>query len=227
MMDNQDKQAFAEIMVALAENYGQSVTKAGMALRFDALREYTIADVRRAAMSLLRSRKYTTMPTVADFIEHLGGGSAEDKAEAAVGKALRAVSEVGRYASVAFDDAVLMAVIEQGWGSWPDFCAACTGQDVKFVRRELFKAYMAYARQGIRRYGHLSGMTENSNGSAGYFEHIPDPYLVGNKDKAAMISQTKEQVGAKKDEQGISTVAALHADINRELPYAAGQQCMS
>ena len=214
-MENPDKQAFAEMMVALAENYGQTVTKAGMALRFDALREYDITDVRRAAMSLLRSRKYTSMPTVADFIEHMGGGSAEDKAEAAAGKALRAVAEVGRYASVTFDDPVLMAVIENAWGGWPEFCAAYSGPEVKFVRRELAKTYAAYARQGVRRYGHLSGITENSNGSAGYLEHIPTPRLIGNREEAARVLEAGET-------QSVLTTAGtagLQASMSRELPY--------
>lgn len=214
-MKNQDKQAFAEMMVALAENYGQTVTKTGMALRFEALREYDIADVRRAAISLLRSRKYTSMPTVADFLEHLGGGSAEDKAEAAAGKAVRAVAEVGSYASVTFDDAVLMAVIENAWGGWPEFCAACVGQEVKFVRRELAKAYAAYARQGVRRYGHLSGITENSNGSAGYLEHIPAPRLVGNRDAAARVLEAGEAQSA----LTTAGTAGLQASMSRELPY--------
>lgn len=214
-MENQDKQAFAEMMVALAENYGQTVTKAGMALRFDALREYDITDVRRAAISLLRSRKYTSMPTVADFLEHMGGGSAEDKAEAAAGKALRAVAEAGRYASVTFDDPVLMAVVENAWGGWPEFCAACSGPEVKFVRRELAKTYAAYARQGVRRYGHLSGITENSNGSAGYLEHIPTPRLIGNREEAARVLETGET-------QSVLTTAGtagLQASMSRELPY--------
>ena len=214
-MENPDKQAFAEMMVALAENYGQTVTKAGMALRFDALREYDITDVRRAAMSLLRSRKYTSMPTVADFLEHMGGGSAEDKAEAAAGKALRAVAEAGRYASVTFDDPVLMAVIENAWGGWPEFCAACSGPEVKFVRRELAKTYASYARQGVRRYGHLSGITENSNGSAGYLEHIPTPRLIGNREEAARVLEAGET-------QSVLTTAGtagLQASMSRELPY--------
>lgn len=214
-MENPDKQAFAEMMVALAENYGQTVTKAGMALRFDALREYDITDVRRAAMSLLRSRKYTSMPTVADFLEHMGGGSAEDKAEAAAGKALRAVAEAGRYASVTFDDPVLMAVVENAWGGWPEFCAACSGPEVKFVRRELAKTYAAYARQGVRRYGHLSGITENINGSAGYLEHIPTPRLIGNREEAARVLEAGET-------QSVLTTAGtagLQASMSRELPY--------
>ncbi len=212
-MTDEDKAAFAEIMMACGENYGAALTSAGVALRFEALKEHDIGEVRRAAMSLLRSRKYATMPTIADFVEHLGGGSAEDRAEAAAGKALRAAARVGRYASVTFDDPVLMAVIENAWGGWPEFCAACAGQEVKFVRRELVKAHMAYARQGIRRYGHLSGMTENSNGSAGYLEHIPAPRLVGNREDAARVLEAGGERAA------LTAAAGLRAAPRRELPH--------
>ena len=78
------------------ENYGQTVTAQGIALRFRMLKQFEIDEIEKAAMSLLAQRKFTTMPTVADFLEHLGGGSAEDKAEATAGKALRAVAEARR-----------------------------------------------------------------------------------------------------------------------------------
>lgn len=216
-MTNKDKTAFAEIMMACGENYGVTLTPAGIAMRFEALREYDISDLRRAAMSLLRSRKYTSMPTIADFLEHMGG-SAEDRSEIAAGKALRAVAEVGSYASVTFDDPVLMAVIENGWGSWPEFCAACSGTEVKFMRRELAKTYAAYARQGIRRYGHLSGITENNNGRAGYFEHIPAPRLVGSREEAARV------LAAGVDQAALTGAgtAALQDAIRRELPCENG-----
>lgn len=215
-MEDLDKQAFAEMIVALAENYGQTVTRAGMALRFDALREYGIADIRRATMSLLRSRKYTTMPTVADFLEHLGGGSAEDKAELAAGKILKAVARVGRYASVSFDDPVVMAVIEGAYGGWPQLCEACAGNEVKFVRRELAKTYAAYARQGARHYGHLSGLTENQNGSAGMLEFLPRPVLVGDREKAAAVLAEGERLAALESGGGAPGLAPA---LIRKLPY--------
>lgn len=214
-MRQQDFDRFDALMQGIAENYGQTVTAQGIALRFRMLKQFEIDEIEKAAMSLLAQRKFTTMPTVADFLEHLGGGSAEDKAEAAAGKAVRAVAEVGSYASVTFDDAVLMAVIENAWGGWPEFCAACVGQEVKFVRRELAKAYAAYARQGVRRYGHLSGITENSNGSAGYLEHIPAPRLVGNREDAARVLEAGETQSA----LATAGTAGLQAAMNRELPY--------
>ena len=216
-MKESDKPAFAEIMMACGENYGTALTPAGIGMRFTALRDYSIEDVRRAAMSLIRSRKYTSMPTVADFMEHLGGGSAEDRAEAAAGKALRAVAEVGRYASVAFDDAVLMAVIEQGWGSWPDFCGACTVQEVKFLRREIARMYAAYTRQGIRRTGYLPGMTEAQNRGAGYLDQIQPPCLVGDKGKAGALACMDRL------ELMESSVSGVKKEkLEKKLPYERG-----
>ena len=123
-MQEKDKRAFAALMTGLAENYSQSMTPEGIELRFKMLAPYSIAEVEKAAFSLLGTRKYTTMPTVADFLERLGGGSVEDKAEVACSKALEAASVHGAYRSVVFDDPVLQAVINNNFGGWAKFCQA-------------------------------------------------------------------------------------------------------
>jgi hypothetical protein len=66
---------FSAIMLGIAENYGQSLSPPGIALRFKALERHDINEIERAAMSLIACRKYTTMPPVADFLEHLAAAA--------------------------------------------------------------------------------------------------------------------------------------------------------
>ena len=115
-MKESDFDRFSFVMLCLAENYGQSVSSEGLLFRFDALKAYEIEALEQAAKAVIMNRKYTTMPTVADFLEHISGGSAEDKAEVEAGKVLTAIGRHGGYASVVFDDPVTQAVIVQAYG---------------------------------------------------------------------------------------------------------------
>lgn len=188
-MNEQDKGAFASAMTGLAENFGQSFTKAGLRMRFEALRQYPIEDVQRAAMSLLANRKYTSMPTVADFIEHLSGGPVEDVAEREAGKVLEAIRSVGAWRSVAFDDPVTQAVIEQGHGGWVKLCEEMTDDKLNWFRKDFVRTYASYKRQGVKQPGHLAGLVEIHNGARG-LAHREPLALVGNPQQALAIAQT-------------------------------------
>lgn len=185
-MTDDDKTSFAQIMIGLAENYGQTLTTAGLKLRFEALRQFPLDAVKAASMSLLASRKYNSMPTVADFLEHIGGGNAEDKAEIEAGKVVEAVRSVGAYRSVVFDDPVTMAVISRAFGGWVRLCQNMTDREEKFFRREFKQAYGSYSRQGIREGGALLGLSESQNVGRG-LEYRESPRLIGDNAKAQQV----------------------------------------
>ena len=185
-MTDDDKTSFAQIMIGLAENYGQTLTTAGLKLRFEALRQFPLDAVKAASMSLLASRKYNSMPTVADFLEHIGGGNAEDKAEIEAGKVVEAVRSVGAYRSVVFDDPVTMAVISRAFGGWVRLCQNMTDREEKFFRREFKQAYGSYSRQGIREGGALLGISESQNVGRG-LEYREAPRLIGDNAKAQQV----------------------------------------
>lgn len=185
-MTDDDKTSFAQIMIGLAENYGQTLTTAGLKLRFEALRQFPLDAVKAASMSLLASRKYNSMPTVADFLEHIGGGNAEDKAEIEAGKVVEAVRSVGAYRSVVFDDPVTMAVISRAFGGWVRLCQNMTDREEKFFRKEFKQAYGSYSRQGIREGGALLGISESQNVGRG-LEYREAPRLIGDNAKAQQV----------------------------------------
>ena len=103
-MTRTDFDRFDALMQGVAECYGQTLSARGIALRFKLLERFSLPEVEQAALSVMATRKYTSMPTPADFLEHIGGGSAEDKAEVEAGKVLSAIERHGAYASVVFDD---------------------------------------------------------------------------------------------------------------------------
>ena len=183
-MQEKDKPAFVALMTGVAENYGQTITPQGIALRFKLLAPYSIAEVEKAAFSLLATRKYTTMPTVADFLERLGGGTAEDKAEVACSKALEAAAVHGAYRSVVFDDPVLQAVINNNFGGWAKFCQA---EYDKWLRKEFCEAYAAYSRQGFAEHGYLPGLCEIDNAAKGLAQFAEPPAMIGAADSCKAV----------------------------------------
>lgn len=187
-MTQADFRPFTELIQGVAECYGQTLNAQGIALRFKLLEQCSLAEVRSAALSIMATRKYTSMPTPADFLEHLSGGSIEDKAEVEAGKVLAAIGRHGVYASVVFDDAVTQAVIVQAYGGWPKLCADCgVEESEQWFRKNFAKAWAAYARQGVKVSGHLPGLIEISNHNNGFDDHIPAPQLVGDSAKARTV----------------------------------------
>ncbi|MDD2967248.1 MAG: DUF6475 domain-containing protein [Desulfovibrionaceae bacterium] len=187
-MTQADFKRFSALIQGVAECYGQSLSAQGIALRFKVLTQFDYAEVEKSALSIMATRKYTSMPTPADFLEHISGGSAEDKAEVEAGKVLSAIGKHGAYSSVVFDDAVTQAVIVQAYGGWVKLCTDCgVEESEKWFRKDFAKAWAAYSRQGIQQTGHLPGIFEITNHSNGYYAHVEPPKLIGNPAKARAI----------------------------------------
>ena len=194
-MTQADFKAFSSLIQGVAECYGQTLSAQGVILRFALLEQFGYAEVRKAALSIMATRKYTTMPTPADFLEHISGGSAEDKAEVEAGKVLDAIGRHGGYASVVFDDPTTQAVIVQAYGGWPKLCAECGVEESEhWFRKNFAKTWAAYSRQGVKQTGHLPGLFEISNHSNGFYEHIPPPKLVGDPAKARAVLEAGKSV---------------------------------
>ena len=194
-MTQADFDPFSELIQGVAECYGQSLSAQGIALRFKLLEQFSFTEVQNAALSIMATRKYTTMPTPADFLEHISGGSAEDRAEVEAGKVLSAIGRHGAYASVVFDDAVTQAVIVQAYGGWPKLCADCGVEESEhWFRKNFAKTWAAYSRQGVKQTGHLPGLFEISNRSNGYLQHIEPPKLVGDPAKARAVLEVGKSV---------------------------------
>ena len=128
-------------MAGLAENFSVRLTDAGLNMRFEALKGYSIGQVKESAMIIIRTRKYTTMPTVADFIDALHG-DCDDLAEIQASFVLQAIGRCGSYSPPTFDDPIT-ADIMLNKINWRDLCAS-TMKDVNFKLKEFRTLYKAY-----------------------------------------------------------------------------------
>ncbi|CAK7067503.1 MAG: hypothetical protein DELT_01712 [Desulfovibrio sp.] len=196
-MTDQDKARFASIMGGMAEVYGREISKQALSLHFRVLQPFGIDEVEEAAVRILSSRTYSTMPTPADFLQFMTGGSVEDRAEIETAKVVETVARIGGNASVVFDNPTTAAVIRNAYGGWVKLCEDCgVAESEKWFRHNFAKTWAAYERQGVRVYGVLAGREEIANRAAGFLAEVPPPRLVGDKDAAQRVlaAQALEEV---------------------------------
>lgn len=178
-MVDEDRKKFGALMQGLAENLGAQLSAPGIALRFEALRQFGFDDVKRVTTSIAASRKYTTMPTIADFLEFLGGGSADDMALVQAAIVWQAMKDHGASRSVCFDDPVTQAVIVHGFGGWQKMCGETTVDKQQWFYKDFCRTYAAFSRQHVTHYGALPGWCDPVRSKG--------PALIGNKERAQQV----------------------------------------
>jgi hypothetical protein len=74
-MEIKDGKRFELLMQGMADNFRDTISEAGIKMRWELLKVYTIEKVEKAGLKIMRERKYTKMPPVAEFIEAIEGGN--------------------------------------------------------------------------------------------------------------------------------------------------------
>ena len=146
-MEKQDIKQFTEIMMGLAENYpGAILTSNGLKLRLAALKEFSIDHVARAAMKLVRTHKYNSMPTVADFINAMDPGriDPDQRAELEAGKVLGHLRNYGKSVSPRFRDPITRYLMTTRWRYYA-WASSVKEDDLKWWSRDFVRAYKAHA----------------------------------------------------------------------------------
>jgi hypothetical protein len=169
-MNSNDKQRFALLMYGMADNFRDTLTEAGLKFRFQALSGYSYKQLEHAAIHIIRTRKFTKMPTIADFIEAIDG-SGDDIAETQAHHVLCQVRELGAYQTPTFDDPVTRELASRRW-TWGTLCSMLERDHQWFVK-EFVQAYRAYERLEI--VPQLEGPTTFKQLAGGMFEDVAGP----------------------------------------------------
>ncbi|SLM31125.1 hypothetical protein MTBBW1_2720002 [Desulfamplus magnetovallimortis] len=147
-MTRDDIKAYTEIMTGLADNYNKALTPSGLRMRYEALKEYSIDQVRDAATTLLKTHRFNSMPTVGDFVAIIdqaeGKISVDDKAEIEVGKVLDHLQRFGSTVTPKFDDTVTRHLMSTRWpySSWARYVKE---NDLQWWKRDFVRSYQAHA----------------------------------------------------------------------------------
>jgi len=145
-MENKDAKEFSDIMLAIANNYpGTKFTSAGLKMRFEAMKEFSIDQISKAAVKIISIHKYNTMPTTADIIEAIGGRiSVTDRAEIEAGKVLDHLRKYGKGVIPEFNDPITKHLMSTRW-RYCSWAAYVIESDLKWWFRDFVRAYKVHA----------------------------------------------------------------------------------
>jgi len=170
MNDNEEKQ-FTAFLIGMAEYYRFDLSEAAIGFYWIALKQFSFEEIKKAAEHIVMTRKYTTFPMAADFVEFIH--PAEDLAL----QAAKATKELlyrmeDRYISFRFDDPYIAEVVDLK-GGWQRVCESFPEDvdDQRFWLKDFEKLYasvvksMGSAMPEARR---IIGLLEAQNAEKGY-----------------------------------------------------------
>ena len=142
----EQKKRFAMALSALAEYYGRELSDGVIALYWQGLSNFSIADIEAAiGRHIQNPDSGMWMPKIADIVRMIDG-STQSAAATAWAKVMRAVGSVGQYQSLAFDDPVIHLAIEEN-GGWISLCRI-EEAELPFVQKRFETSYRNYRVRG-------------------------------------------------------------------------------
>jgi len=183
-MHTADMNKFAQLITTIGELYGKSISKPLMEIYWQALKRFELSDLQRALQAHANNPDSGQfLPKPADVVRYIEG-SGETKALQAWAKVEKAISHVGSYQSIAFDDPLIHAVLDD-MGGWIKLCSI-TIDEMPFRANEFQKRYTGFVNKPPERHPkYLCGITERDNGKDGYA--IKPPLLIGDPKKAEQV----------------------------------------
>lgn len=150
-MQDQDKAAFRDMMMAAGEVYGREITKPLLQMYFSALAPMSIEQAQSAMMAHMRNPDSGQFfPKPADLLRGVVGTSKqqeaaiEDRAAIAWACIERDIRRIGSYGTLKLDDKQALATVK-AMGGWKELCA-CDAAKLEWKRKEFISMYETYER---------------------------------------------------------------------------------
>jgi hypothetical protein len=176
-----EREAFSKMLIGVGQVYGKSISPLMVKLYWEILKQYDLASVVKAVEGHVKDADVGQfMPKPADLIRILKGDSQTQSLQAWT-KVEQAIRLVGPYRSVAFDEPVIHAVLQE-MGGWIRICQT-SDKELPFMMKEFQNRYRGYRHGEVKSFPrHLAGISEHQNLIRGHStEQIA---LIGNKEKA-------------------------------------------
>lgn len=185
-MQQSDKAALAALVTDVLAYYRQNVSEFTLSVWWQACQPYTLEQIRKAMTAHATNPDGGQFaPKVADLVRILEG-THTDRAMLAWGKVHEAMSAVGAYQDVVFDDPAIMAVVED-LGGWPKVCRT-ESKELGYLQKRFCDGHKAYTGRGEFAFPRrLMGDRSPDHEYEAKGLPPPKPALVGNPDKAAQV----------------------------------------
>ncbi|MFO0335559.1 MAG: DUF6475 domain-containing protein [Pseudomonadota bacterium] len=210
-MTDDDKRAFWTLLQGVHEFYRVDLSTFAGRVWWQACRGYSLDQVTTAFDRHLTDPKSGQfMPKPADIVRQLQG-THEDRSAIAWGKVLDAIQRVGPWQSVAFDDGVIHAVIED-LGGWVKVCGT-EYDELPFVQRRFCDTYRAHSqnRAPLGFPARLAGIADAKNGAIGDYSR-DRTVLVGDANRALAVLNTGTAAGRAQLSDVRAAIAAAFRD---------------
>lgn len=183
-MQEQDKSKFSKLITDVLAFYRQDASVFALSVWWEACKSFDFEQVSKAINAhAMDAERGQFAPKPADVIRLLQG-TKTDRARGAWGKLMEAMQRVGAYQTVAFDDPVIHAVVED-LGGWMALCRSDFDQ-LSYTEHRFCEAYRAYAgRPDVAYPATLMGQFELDNRQNG--KRVAKPILIGNPVKAQQV----------------------------------------
>ena len=170
-MNDSERTQFVEIMAGLGEIYDKLFSKVAITMYWDALKDYSLDDVKRATNNIVRTHKYATFPKPAEFIEYIDPPQdAESKAELMTEEFYARFTGSG-YESFEWQDPTLAMTVAH-YGGWHSVLAQYprdNDKDAMFWMKDFKKVYIAFLKHPRRMSSlRMMGTLESDNKIKGY-----------------------------------------------------------
>ena len=192
-MKQDDRAAFKRLISDVMAFYRQDVSEFALSVWWQACERFEFEQLTKALTAhAMDPERGQFAPKPADIVRQLQG-TASDRSLVAWGKVMDAMSRVGAYASVTFDDGAIHCAIED-MGGWPKLCRHKT-DDLPFLQKRFTDAHRAYSMRGGPWPSHLPGEHEQVNALNGHAD--TSLTLIGNPEEAKQIAISGTNPGAK------------------------------
>lgn len=194
-MNTTEKQKFAELVTAALAYYNKDASPFVIQVWWTALESFELEQVSKALTShLIDAEKGLYAPKIADMARVLQG-TTTDRATLAWGKAFGALSSVGAYSDVVFDDPAIHAAIVD-CGGWVKMCRSDL-DELSYLQHRFCASHKAYSGRGQFEY---QRMLVGDHGSESDFAKRglkpPRPAIIGDVEKARAVYRGG-QIGGK------------------------------
>lgn len=193
-MQQHEQGQFADLLTDVMAYYGKDVSRFLLDVWWDACKSFDMQQVSKALQRhACDPERGQFAPKVADVARVLSGTST-DRAAIAWGKVHEAMSAVGAYTDVVFDDPAIHAVVED-LGGWPKICRMEL-KELSYLQHRFQESHRAYTERGQYEYPRrLMGDRSPDHEYTRNGLPLPRPALVGNRDRAVAVLKNGSAAG--------------------------------
>lgn len=193
-MEQADRADFAQLVTDVHAFYRQDCSRFVLDVWWAACQPFDMEQVRVAFTAHAKDPEAGKFcPKPADVVKALAGTST-DRAALAWGKAYEAMSAVGAYQDVVFDDPAIHAVIED-LGGWPKVCRSEL-KELGYLQHRFCEAHRAYTGRGTFAYPRrLMGDRSPDSDFTKKGLPAPLPALIGDPERALQVFERGSSAG--------------------------------